>query len=274
MSDFYTWRHAVVRSNLSATTKLVLHTLGCHMNDVGESCFPSIELLCKESSLSKRAVISHLDIAEKAGFLQKAKHGFGGQRWARNEYKATFPVEENQLNSVDNSDVSVDNEKKVVHQMHHVMQEGGAPRAPKVVHQVHPNYTVNYSLLNYTVSPQKNLSTKIANDLANKLFEHGVEVKNAGMVLAEWVDLNIEFDFILSCINLARKKKPPPEKIPANYLHKIIESELYKRDAWFFTEDGTNSKGKEIGVFRGVDETWFEYRDRLRKYLVVNVACF
>jgi hypothetical protein len=61
------------------------------MNQHGESCYPSIEMIAKASGLSKRAVITHLDTAEKEGFLTVQAHGFRGQKWKRNEYSASFP---------------------------------------------------------------------------------------------------------------------------------------------------------------------------------------
>lgn len=87
----YTWRAGILTSDLASTTRLVLLTLSCHVNDAGESAFPSTKLLASESGLSERAVVSHLAIAKEKGWLRVQRHGFGGQRWARHEYYPSFP---------------------------------------------------------------------------------------------------------------------------------------------------------------------------------------
>jgi hypothetical protein len=85
------WLKAVQKSDLSATTKLVLFNLSIYMNDAGKECFPSTETQSKDTSLSERAVCTHLKKAVDAGFLIKNKRGFKGQEWLRNEYTATYP---------------------------------------------------------------------------------------------------------------------------------------------------------------------------------------
>jgi len=35
----WTWRHAILEAELPATTKHVLLTISCFMNDVGEGCY-------------------------------------------------------------------------------------------------------------------------------------------------------------------------------------------------------------------------------------------
>jgi hypothetical protein len=87
----YTWRHAIINSTLPPTTRHVMLTLSCHVNDAGEAAYPSTALLAHETGLSERAVVSHLRIAAKLGWLSVQKHGFGGQRWARNQYYPCVP---------------------------------------------------------------------------------------------------------------------------------------------------------------------------------------
>lgn len=87
----YTWRHGILKSNLAPTTRLVLLALSCHVNDAGESAFPSTKLLATETGLSERAVVEHLAKAKKEGWVVVKKHGFAGQKWARNEYYPTIP---------------------------------------------------------------------------------------------------------------------------------------------------------------------------------------
>lgn len=96
----YSWRHAILHADLQSTTKLVLLALSCHINDAGESCFPSTRRQAEETGLSERAVITHLKIAADAGWLKVAQHGFGGQKWRRHEYLPLIPDSIEPLNEV------------------------------------------------------------------------------------------------------------------------------------------------------------------------------
>ncbi len=89
--QFFSWRQAILKSTLPATTRHVLLTLACHMNDAGESCYPSIALLCEETGLSNRTVIDHIEKAAQAGWIVVDQHGFSGQKWKRNEYRIAWP---------------------------------------------------------------------------------------------------------------------------------------------------------------------------------------
>lgn len=61
------------------------------MNDMGGGCYPSVERLAKLCSLSERSVCTHIDVAEKDGWLLSKVHGFNGQGWARKEYVPQWP---------------------------------------------------------------------------------------------------------------------------------------------------------------------------------------
>ena len=105
MRPFFSWRQAVLQSELVATTRHVLLTLGCHMNDAGESCYPSIKMLAKETRLSRQAVMEHLEIARAAGWICVRRHGFSGQVWRRNEYSIAWP-EQKAVNQDDHEAVN------------------------------------------------------------------------------------------------------------------------------------------------------------------------
>ena len=88
------WRYKMsCCQDLKSTTKLVLHTIALHMNGAGESCYPTVRQIMYESGLSNRVVSQHINLAVKAGWLEKSKHGFGGQRWANNQYEPKVPSE-------------------------------------------------------------------------------------------------------------------------------------------------------------------------------------
>ena len=43
----WTWRHAILEAELPATTKHVLLTISCFMNDVGEGCYRTTKELAQ-----------------------------------------------------------------------------------------------------------------------------------------------------------------------------------------------------------------------------------
>lgn len=90
-SRAWSWRHAFSTSELPATTKHVLHTLGMFMNEVGEGCYPSVADICRYSGLDKKTVMKHLGVARDAGWIAVSQHGFRGQKWKRQEYAACWP---------------------------------------------------------------------------------------------------------------------------------------------------------------------------------------
>ena len=87
----YTWRAAILKSNLMPTTRHVLLTLSCYVNDIGQSAYPSTVTLASDTGLSERAIITHLHMARELGWVKISKHGFGGQKWAHNEYFPCSP---------------------------------------------------------------------------------------------------------------------------------------------------------------------------------------
>lgn len=115
MSRAWSWRQAIWESNLSATTKIVLQALASHMNDFGDPMFPSQERLSKLCSLSERAVITHLQVAEEMGWIRPRKRELRGKKWAANEYVACWPDGVNDV------------------------PQRGEGRSPDGVKEVHPN---------------------------------------------------------------------------------------------------------------------------------------
>lgn len=87
----WSWRHAILDSDLPPTTRHVLLTLSCFMNDVGTGAYPTQETLAEKTGLSTRAIRTHLELAETKGWLKRDEHGFRGQRWRSTEYWALWP---------------------------------------------------------------------------------------------------------------------------------------------------------------------------------------
>ena len=63
------------------------------MNDHGEGCYPSLDTIAQEASLTKKAVVTHIANAVAAGFLVKDRMHLSGKKWASNEYRASIPPE-------------------------------------------------------------------------------------------------------------------------------------------------------------------------------------
>ena len=140
-SNAWSWRHAITRSDLPATTRHVLLTLSLYMSETGQSCYPKVEDLVAATGLSKRAVLMHLQAAVEAGWLWKGNHGLRGQRWRRGEYEPRWPgrgdAEAEDVECEGGASDAPPSGVDVVHDVHQLAGEGGDPRAPKVVHDVH-----------------------------------------------------------------------------------------------------------------------------------------
>ena len=85
------WEDAITKSNLEPMTRLVLLTLRTYMNAKNEQCFPGAKKIAQSSGMCLRSVFTHLDKAEKAGFvvITKKKNHKGGHD--SNEYTASYP---------------------------------------------------------------------------------------------------------------------------------------------------------------------------------------
>lgn len=204
----FSWRHAIVESDLPPTTKHVLLTLSLHMNDVGESCFPSIERLARETSLSKRAVITHLHASRDAGWIKIGNHGFRGQRWRANEYLCDFP--------------SFTNEK-VVNEGNHVGEkavnlttEGGEPDDSKVVNEVHSISTSNSALS----ATKENARPSDTRPVAGKPKKPQPGFNPALIDLPDWLDRDL---WAAWCDERKLRRKPITERAAAMQIKKLAE---------------------------------------------------
>lgn len=152
MSDnIWSWRKAINQCDeISSTTAHVLLVISCYINDMGTGAYPTVETLVKDTKLSKRSVITHLQKAREMGFLRIKKHGFAGQKWARNEYFAIYPDQKGGASLAKTGENErkggASGAKKVVHLIPkavNLFPEGGASDDQKAVQEVHPNIPVN-----------------------------------------------------------------------------------------------------------------------------------
>jgi hypothetical protein len=69
LSPLFSWRGAIVLSDLPSQTRLVALVLSLHMNERGGSCFPTQRTLATESGLSPRQVRRHLKVLAEHQWL-------------------------------------------------------------------------------------------------------------------------------------------------------------------------------------------------------------
>lgn len=164
MIKIWSWRHAVAKAELEPLTKLVLYTLALHMNETGEGCYPSLDTLMAESGLARASVVKYLDAAEAAGFIRRKKHGFGGQKWARNEYFAAYPK------GFALADASAAPEaEKGSSPVEPPFDKGSSPGDKKAVHHVNSNSSLNstYYVDDSGRETYRNLSGKLQDMIAS-----------------------------------------------------------------------------------------------------------
>lgn len=113
------------------------------MNERGGSCFPSVDCLVEETGLTKRSVCTHLEMAEREGWVRRRVHGFKGRGWKRHEYEPAIPPHAREGGERDSPPPmtyersEAGSPRTVVKEVHHhekvvnVMHEGGEGGSPK-----------------------------------------------------------------------------------------------------------------------------------------------
>ncbi|WP_246795641.1 helix-turn-helix domain-containing protein [Burkholderia perseverans] len=91
VSPFYTWRRAMMCSDLPATTKLVLFVVAEYTNGVDETCWPALETIAEKATLSIRAVTKHLSLAGELGWLTRWRSRRPDRKWAHAHYRLSIP---------------------------------------------------------------------------------------------------------------------------------------------------------------------------------------
>lgn len=92
LRPLFTWRSAIVESDLPPVTRHVALTLSLHMNERGGSCFPSHPTLAAETGLHVDTVRTHLAALTKGGWLARVVNRRGSGRGTRVEYEASVPT--------------------------------------------------------------------------------------------------------------------------------------------------------------------------------------
>src|SRR5699024_5491847 len=85
------------------------------------------------------------------------------------------------------------------------------------------------------VTPSQREQARVAEDesapptpagaMASGLRKAGIDVTSMHPTLLAWINDGFSADQLLEAVELARQKKPPPQRIPANYLDRILRSQ-------------------------------------------------
>lgn len=152
LSPLFTWRAEICSDDGPGDpiTRFVLLTLSLHMSELGDSCFPSIALLARETALANRTVRKHLKLAVASGWIiRRVRELRRGQAWRCYEYfaaqgrraapgaAASDPRPHNQ-----NLTDEVRHETPQLGDVRHLAPEGAAADGKKVRRQVPPRTSV------------------------------------------------------------------------------------------------------------------------------------
>lgn len=88
LKPLFGWRSSIAASDLRPPVRHVALTLSLHMNEAGDSAFPSLVTLARETGLAKSTVSTAIKALEAGGFLRVRT---GGGRARPNHYRATMP---------------------------------------------------------------------------------------------------------------------------------------------------------------------------------------
>ena len=146
LSPLFTWRSEICSDDgpEDPITRYVLIALSLHMSELGDSCFPSIALLARETALANRTVRKHLKLAVASGWIvRRVRELRRGQAWRAYEYFAARG--RRAAPGAAPSDTEPDNQAltdKVGHEapqlgdVRHLTPEGAASDDLKVRHQL------------------------------------------------------------------------------------------------------------------------------------------
>ena len=135
MSHHFTWQSAVLKSEMTASEKLVLLVVGTYMNMHGNGAFPSYSQIALSSSLSRRKVIEAVGRAEELGWLCKLPRSRDNGSSTSNEYAISFPPEGGEPGALGGEYGAPGGEHDALGVVNTVHQ-GGEPGAPHITPQL------------------------------------------------------------------------------------------------------------------------------------------
>jgi uncharacterized protein YdaU (DUF1376 family) len=112
---------------------------------------------------------------------------------------------------------------------------------------------------------KSNGKTTKAGIWAIELRRLGVTVTTMHPTMLKWIEDGYELPSVIEALQIARQRKPEPEKVPAAYIDPILRNPPKAPTAsWWATEQATLAKGREIGLEPRPGEDWDAFRSRIR----------
>jgi len=235
-----------------------------HAHDDGTSIYAGNARLAEKSLMSERTVIRIIQKFLKIGWLIKVNQGNSGRGLA-NEYCINPNwIKGDNLSPFTEEKRVTKNAERVTNLTERVTNDAQKGDTAMSHQQELTKYNQEQHRAREATPPQKQ-AMRPEGELACRLINLQVAVTSMHPTLLGWVKDKIPFEFILQCVNLARQQKPLPERIPANYLDKIIRAELKPKtgNAWQNTDEGILAKGKELGLPPRPGEEKAQYKARL-----------
>jgi hypothetical protein len=260
------------RFPLAGNDRLLALALADHAHDDGTHIFPGNEKLAKKTRISERTVIRLLQKFVKIGWLIKRRSAHSGRG-----YSNEFFINPQWISGVELDEIELDESAQKGDKLSPLLEiEKGDKNNKRVTSDANKgdiavspqqeltiNTTINTARETVDEKP-KQYSTP-EGEYACRLIPLGVSVTSMHPTLHKWVQEKIPIELIVQCVGIARQQKPLPETIAANYLDKIVRSELTPKvdNSWQHTEKGLLAKGKELGVMPRTGESWPDFKARL-----------
>jgi uncharacterized protein YdaU (DUF1376 family) len=112
---------------------------------------------------------------------------------------------------------------------------------------------------------KSNGKTTKAGAWAIELRRLGVAVTSMHPTMLQWIEDGFELPSVIEALQVARQRKPEPEKVPVAYLDPILRTPPKAPTAsWWASEQATIAKGREVGLEPRPGEDWDAFRGRIR----------
>ena len=222
---FFTWRSAVLNSDLSAGAKYVALIISTHMNDHGEGAFPSQDRLARLASVDRKTIGRNSQALVDSGWIVRDNHGFRGQKWRSYEYKISFPA------AVEDGQKGGDNMSQASKKVGTICPEGGDNMSQNVGAQC-PSITPVNTSVNTIGTEQHNIYEQ---------YEPSEKVKDVirlrGVTIGDgWV---AEYRVV------AEGKEYPQNKLDQGFINFCKTEKVYTQNREGMTRAGTGSNQQD-----------------------------
>ena len=212
------WAGEVMQgSELPATRRMVLLALAdCHNEQTGR-CDPSLELMIQKTGLDRHSVPKSIRELESAGLIV-VKRAVG----KRSSYTLLTSTENRTATSAENH-TSTENPTSGEN------NTAPVPKSPPLPVGKTTHNPGNKPGNNQEESVNAPLPPTRQGELSILLRERGVEVTSFNPYLLSWVENAVTDAEAIEAVERARLHKPIPDRLPAAYLHRVVESVVSER---------------------------------------------